>query len=528
MAVFMQLVCVSIFSLLLHHGHASPVSAAAAPTVTIDSGPVVGVATSPAGASATVNKYLGIRFAASPIRFAPPVKPTQWTTPFDASKYGPACIQQFNYPEATRNATIAWYNTPPPPAGESEDCLNVNVYVPGTGGEARTVMAWIYGGDMTFGANSLNAYDGTLFAAAQDLIIVSLNYRTNVFGFPLSPELPLTQRNLGLLDQRLALDWIQRNIQAFGGDPKKVTIFGESAGAASVDMLVTTHPSNPPFQAAIMESGQTSFYINPTNDPTSWVTLASALNCTSTHPGSNLTCLRDQPASTIKSTIEHLELKFGPVSDNVTNLRFPEAARLSGNIAPVPILSGTNANEGTVFSYGMTNATAVLEATFPNQTILVDSILAAYPETGNQQVSAIRTDLTFQCPAGIVANDSRTAGFPTWRYYFNATFENTQLFPGSGVYHSSEITLVFGTYPRVNATADEAALSQYMQTSWATFARNPAGGPGWAKVPNVANLWTSGVLNSPVEAAQLDFRCGLYRGIYELSGAAEAGSAPPG
>ncbi|KAG9789901.1 alpha/beta-hydrolase, partial [Aureobasidium melanogenum] len=502
MAVLMQLACVSIFSLLLHQGHASPVSAAAVPTVTIDSGPVVGVATSPAGATATVNKYLGIPFAASPIRFAPPVKPTPWTTPFDASKYGPACIQQFNYPEATRNATIAWYNTPPPPAGESEDCLNVNIYVPGTGGEAKTVMAWIYGGDMTFGANSLNAYDGTLFAAAQDVIIVSLNYRTN----------------------GLALDWIQRNIQAFGGDPKKVTIFGESAGAASVDMLVTTHPSNPPFQAAIMESGQTSFYINPTNDPTSWVTLASALNCTSTHPGSNLTCLRDQSASTIKSTIEHLELKFGPVSDNVTNLRFPEAARLSGNIAPVPILSGTNANEGTVFSYGMTNATAVLESTFPNQTTLIDAILAAYPETGNQQVSAIRTDLTFQCPAGIVANDSRTAGFPTWRYYFNATFENTQLFPGSGVYHSSEITLVFGTYPRVNATADEAALSQYMQTSWATFARNPAGGPGWAEVPNVADLGTSGVLNTPVEAAQLDRRCGLYRGIYELSGAA---AGPP-
>src|ERR1700759_5032385 len=115
-------------------------------------------------------------------------------------------------------------------------------------------------------------------AANQDVIVVAINYRTNIYGFPGSPHLPFTENNLGFLDQRLALDWVQRNIHAFGGDPDKVTIFGESAGAASVDELLTTMPTNPPFRAAIMESGQTSFYINHNNsNHASWTALVAGL-----------------------------------------------------------------------------------------------------------------------------------------------------------------------------------------------------------------------------------------------------------
>ncbi|KIX00300.1 uncharacterized protein Z518_10439 [Rhinocladiella mackenziei CBS 650.93] len=501
-------------------GNAIP-AFAATPTATIDSGAVVGVATSVTGATVTVNKYLGIPFAASPRRFAPPVKPTPWRSPYHATKYRPACIQQFNYPEAQRNATIAWYNTPPPPAGESEDCLNLNVYVPQTPTRNKTVMAWIYGGNLNFGSNSVSIYDGTSFAAEQDIIIVSFNYRTNVFGFPNSPELPFAKRNLGFLDQRLALDWIQRNIKAFGGDPKKVTIFGESAGAASVDILVTTHPYHPPFRAAIMESGQTSFYINPTNVPASWLALAAALNCTETHPTSNLTCLRSHPASVIQSTIEHLALSFRPVSDNVTLLRYPELARLNKSIASVPVLTGTNANEGTVFTVGQTDSASFLNELFPNQTAYVQDILAAYPLTpAAVQLAAIFTDLAFQCPAGILANDSRTAGLPTWRYYFNATFTNTQIYPGAGAYHGSEISLVFGTYPRVNATEQQHALSRYMQNAWAAFARDPADGPGWEGVPRVGVLGNPGMLKTAFNAGTLDAKCSLFRPYYETIGSA--------
>lgn len=134
---------VTFLSLLISVSYTAPTSVVT-PTVTIDSGPVVGTTTSLSGASVIVTKYLGIPFAASPTRFAPAARPTSWQTPLNATKYGPACVQQFNYPEAARNRTIAFFNTPPPPAGESEDCLNLNVYVPGSSGKNKTVMVWIY------------------------------------------------------------------------------------------------------------------------------------------------------------------------------------------------------------------------------------------------------------------------------------------------------------------------------------------------------------------------------------------------
>ena len=113
-------------------------------TVTIDSGVVIGTATSFLGASVSVNKFLGIPFAASPTRFSEAARPTPWQEPLDASKYGPACIQQFNYPEAARDQNIAFFDTPPPAGGESEDCLNLNIYMPASPTLDKTVMVWIY------------------------------------------------------------------------------------------------------------------------------------------------------------------------------------------------------------------------------------------------------------------------------------------------------------------------------------------------------------------------------------------------
>ncbi|EXJ73922.1 uncharacterized protein A1O5_02216 [Cladophialophora psammophila CBS 110553] len=514
-----------LLAALFSASNANPISLAA-PTATIDSGVVIGTATSLAN-SVVVDKFLGIPFAASPTRFAPPATPTPWPSPFHATKFGPACIQQFNYPEASRNLSIYLGNTPPPPTGESEDCLNVNVWVPRTTTKAKTVMVWIYGGSKEHGANSLPEYDGTSFAGNQDVIIVSLNYRTNVFGFPNAPELPVGERNLGFLDQRFGLAWVQRNIAAFNGNPEKVTIFGESAGAGSVDALVTTFPTNPPFRAAIMQSGQASFNINPTNAPTSWLTLAAALNSTS--HSSNLTCLRSFPAAVLKSTIERLALPWPSVNDNVTSLRYSEAARVSRSIASVPILLGTNGNEATVLTIGETNTTAFVETWVPLPA--VQTVLAAYPPDNPNSIANFFTDYAFHCPAAIVANDSRAVGFPTWRYFFNATFANTQVLPGLKVYHGSEIEIVFGTYPQVNSTEGEARLSRSMQSAWAAFAKAPNGGPGWSQVPNVAVLGPgvgvygdgTGDLRRIVQAGSLDGACGLFREIFEAVGVAVAG-----
>jgi len=277
-----------------------------------------------------------------------------------------------------------------------------------------------------------------------------------------------------------------------------------------------------------MESGQTSFYVNHNNSDTSaWTALMISLNCSGS-ASQILACARAANASTIKSIEEHQALNFKPVSDNVTQLEFPTKARSAGKVAHVPVLTGTNAQEGRLFVIGQTNVTAFLTSTFPGlPAAFYTAVLAAYPEgspglaNGYDVIAQIYTDFMFQCPAAQVANSSASqAGVLTWRYFFNATFPNTQLIPGIGVYHSSEISIVFGTYPRPNATAGEMALSQIMQGAWADFAKNPDAGPGWAKWPEVRVLGAANgnATEVNVQAEVLDQRCALYTAIYAATG----------
>lgn len=241
------------------------------------------------------------------------------------------------------------FNDPAPV--ESEDCLYLNIYAPATQPKdrnGRAVLFWLYGGGLEFGNAGQPAYDGSHFAGYEDVIVVTTNYRTNIFGFPSSPELPLTGHNLGFLDQRFALDWVQRNIHAFGGDPSKVTIFGESAGAFSVDALLTSYPkdSKPPFRGAIMESGQVSYIGSPTTSSVpAWYNLTGELGC----PGnfaSNLSCVRAANATDIKRIIEIYSLEFNPSPDNITLVSDPAQRRALGQIAKIPIMGGANAQEG--------------------------------------------------------------------------------------------------------------------------------------------------------------------------------------
>ncbi|KAH0132935.1 alpha/beta-hydrolase, partial [Aureobasidium melanogenum] len=240
--------------------------------------------------------------------------------------FKPACIQQFTYPLAAQQFAELVFNNPPPQ--ESEDCLYLNIFAPATQSEdskGRAVMFWIYGGDLEFGNAGQPIYDGSHFAGYEDVIIVTTNYRTNVFGFPSSPELPLSGHNLGFLDQRFALEWVQRNIHAFGGDPAKVTIFGESAGAFSVDTLLTSFPkgSNPPFRGAILESGQYSYRsAPPTSSVPAWYNLTAELGCPGSF-GSNLSCVRAASATDIQRIIDVNILTFNPVADNITLVSNP-------------------------------------------------------------------------------------------------------------------------------------------------------------------------------------------------------------
>ncbi|MCJ1392608.1 hypothetical protein MMC18_005478 [Xylographa bjoerkii] len=522
-------VCLSSTVLLISLFITQPV-AAISPTVTIPPGIVIGTTTTLPSVTAVVNKYLGIPFAASPPRrFLPPAPPASWSKPLMANSFKDTCLQQFNYPEASRNFSLYLNQVPPPAPVESEDCLYLNVFVPATATSASglAVMFWIYGGNLQSGTATYPFYDGSSFAANQNVIMVTHNYRTNVFGFPNSPELPLDSENLGFLDQRMALQWVQQNIRYFGGDPSKVTIFGESAGGYSVKQLLTSPPHPLPFHAAILESETVLLFANGT---VSWESLVAAVNCTSA--ASHIDCVRSVSATTIQTAIEVAALTFPPVVDNKTESGNVSSAFTFHTAAHVPILIGTNSQEGRLFAYaegleGPLGITTFLNATFPGQSSLQASVAAAYPLTVYQTayfaISAIITDLFFTCPISELANLADDSGYAVWRYYFNASFPDLQLFPNAGAFHTSEIPLVFGTYetllPDVSPTPQEEALSKYMQTAWARFAKNPLKGPGWPRLRanggrDLGDLGSNGADGEvTIRQAMVDYHCPLYRSI---------------
>ncbi|KAI9368530.1 Carboxylesterase [Aspergillus egyptiacus] len=510
---------------------ASPCKPDHRPTAVIDSGTVAGASTSFPSSTVTVNKFLGIPFAAPPVRFSPPRPAHSWEGIYDATEHKPSCIQQFNYPEETRNRTMQFFNTPPPPAGESEDCLYLNVFAPAgaTSEEPKAVLFWLYGGALMFGTGSLPGYDGSSFAANQDVVVVTINYRTNVFGFPGSPDLPKNQRNLGWLDQRLALKWVQRNIAAFGGDPDRVTIFGESAGGASVDALITLPPKPLPFHAAIMQSGEATVNNRAENAGVGWQELVELAGCPPKRRAVN--CLRALPALELKEIIERNALSFGPVTDKATYAEDAHQKRLHSTaqrplIARVPLMIGTTARDAWPLIMGGNDTAQYLRTAFPTfSEEKIQDIIAAYPisaasgiRSPAEQIAVIATEFGFQCPAKVIADGTADVGVPAWRYIFNASFPNHEIFPGSGAFHSSEIGLVFGTYQREGATPFQEELSDFMEKAWADFAKDPASGPGWDAVPEVGVLggWDAQgqVAVTTLPSGEVDRRCEFFDDLY--------------
>lgn len=222
-----------------------------------------------------------------------------------------------------------------------------------------------------------------------------------VFGFP-PPEFVPSRQNLGFLDQRLALDWVQRNIHAFGGDPAKVLLLGQSAGAWSVDNLITSMPHDPPFRAAMTMSGQYTF-LSPGLLPSLPYLegLLKGLNCTSSDPTAALDCLKDIPAADIREVIERAGLLFYPQVDNTTMIAHPIHARLTGKFASIPLITGTVQNEGSVNVFGQKNLTAYLQQNFGQFPSVYKAVQENYPkqpgESDSQVISRIFSDFYFLC-----------------------------------------------------------------------------------------------------------------------------------
>lgn len=247
-----------------------------------------------------VSQYLGIPFGESTAgyaRFLPP-KPYYGTCDIDGSTFGPAC------PQSLGNIPL------PVNSNQSEDCLNINVWTaPQTGESAKAVMLWIYGGAFVFGDGSNSRYNGAVLANNQDVVVVNFNYRVGIFGFPGAPG--LEQQNPGLLDQRLAVEWVRDNIAAFGGDPDRITLFGESAGAFSVDLYAYAWTADPIVAAfieesgdALREGGNSVTLVHPLDSYTLWYNTSKALGCGGKEDGAaTVACVREYNATDVLDAV---------------------------------------------------------------------------------------------------------------------------------------------------------------------------------------------------------------------------------
>ena len=270
----------------------------------------------------------------------------------------------------------------------------------------------------------------------------------------------MAQNNVALLDQRLAMEWVRDNIANFGGDPTRITLFGQSAGAASTDFYSYAWSSDPIAAGIILESGTSGLY-PPNSENVSaaaWYNTATALGCgdTSTDSTTLLACMRNVEVDSLlgavpQTGVNALMSAFGPTVDNT--LVFSNYSQQTP--ASIPVLAGNNDYEAGLFR----TESALWGETFPN------SVWDAYDLAG------------FNCPAGIRANASLAANNPTWRYRYFGVFPNINISSEGGAWHGAELQLLFGTtYLTGNDTVEEIAFETYLQGAWTTFAKDPVNG----------------------------------------------------
>jgi para-nitrobenzyl esterase len=467
-------------------------------TVVTDSGPVIGTTM---GLS---NAWLGIPYAAPPIdalRWKSPQPAAPWTEPLDASEVGSSCIQ---------TDFLSGQVAP----GGSEDCLSLNVFAPTEASEgARPVMVWIHGGAFELGSGHGNGdYSGEHLAPVGDVIVVSFNYRLGPLGFLALPSLTAedparpSSGNYGLEDQRLALEWVQRNIAAFGGDPDNVTVFGESAGGISGCAHLISPESDGLFHRVLIESGPCSLIATPlAAAEQQGQQLADAVSCGGlADAAAELACLRATSPSDLLTALPNdpnlLSGNDTNWSPNIDGLVVPEAPSVmleNGNLADVPVLLGSNADEATLFlSLGM--VTDIDEPTYAtlvgdyatsigsDQATLLTQYPAASYASPSAAFAAMMGHAIFNCPTRRMARQLAAAGNDTFLYHF--TYEpDFPLFGGGlGAFHAAEVAFVFGTkiFTFVELTPDEQPLVDAMMGYWSRFSTtgDPNGGDvAWPK-----------------------------------------------
>jgi para-nitrobenzyl esterase len=435
-----------------------------------------------------VESFKGVPFAAPPVgdlRWRPPAAAPSWTGVKSADAFGPICMQVTN----GRFGDIPM----------SEDCLTLNVWRPAGAapGAKLPVMVWIYGGAFIQGASALPYYDGAHFAA-QGVILVSLNYRLGRFGFFAHPALdagPGPIANYGLMDQIAALNWVRDNIGAFGGDPANVTVFGESAGAISVNYLMASPAARGLFARAIAESGFGRASPRPLKGDRSSESFGAAFAAAHGIMGDDAAAaaaLRALPADALNTPFSGLgdPALPNPILDGQIIVESIAQAFGRGAEAHVPYLEGGNSYEASLIPHvGDDPGPVIARAGDPAQ---VEALYgnAPAPEVARE----ITTDALITEPDRLLARDMARQGLPVWVYHFSyvATMLRQTAF---GAAHGSEIPyvfdnlrdqpLTFGGREIPAATPDDHKIAAAMHAYWVAFAKtgdpDSAGGPAWPR-----------------------------------------------
>jgi para-nitrobenzyl esterase len=428
--------------------------------------------------------YKGIPFAAPPVgelRWRAPQAAVKWEGVKQVVKFAPAPMQGGN-----------------PPSGKSEDCLYLNVWTPAKLDNDRLpVLVWIYGGGFSFGSTSEAIYSGEKLAK-KGVILVSIAYRVGQLGFLAHPELSAespnhVSGNYGLLDQMAGLKWIQKNIAAFGGDPNKVTIFGESAGGISVSMLCASPLAKGLFRGAISESGGSFGPTRPTTYPgenmkTLWQAEADGQDFVKKTGVSSISDLRKMSADKIPSG-------FGmaggwPVVDGYVVPGDQYNLYEAGRYNDVSVLIGYNSDEGASFSPGRTPEEYI--AGVKNRYgKFADDLIKAYPVAENT-VSKTARDLARDAAFGWqtwawAKLQAKTGKSKVYYYYFDQhpDYPNDSPRYGYGSPHGQEVAYVFAHLDPSNpqTTKSDLVISEAMATYWTNFTKygNPNGDgmPEW-------------------------------------------------
>ncbi len=441
--------------------------------------------------------YLGIPFA------APPVGALRWRAPQPAADW-PGVLHADTFAASPMQHLEAWMG----PLHASEDCLYLNVWTPATSPkQALPVMVWIYGGGFTSGSTAMSSYSGAELAK-HGVVVVSIAYRVGPMGFLALPSLSAESShhvsgNYGLLDQIAGLKWIRDNIAAFGGDPHRVTIFGESAGGISVSMLAASPLAHGLFQGAISESGGS---MGPTRTPPApgenVQTLAAAeqqgLAFMKRLGVSSLEDLRKLPASAIQNAAGGPG-EFWPVQDGYVITSDPYLLYQQGRFNDTPVLIGTNSDEGALFGTPPSEA-AYVASVRGRFGPFADRILARYPATPDawrQSSLDLMRDSAFAWGTWSWARLQAEHGKgKAYVYYFaHVPPRSPQLYwkKAIGAVHSEEMVYVFqhlNQSPDLPWSAADRTLSDDMATYWTNFVKT--GNPNGPGLPEWPAFTTSG------------------------------------